>query len=202
MTQGSLVSKVKAVANNAPYTSKWEIIPAHIRVWQLQAFGVKEFVVDRLGKRWDSRWQHPKVTCFSYDHSWQARVWSLKAEMSCGSSVGGTSIEDLAEKFPDKIIKIPVDIFEGITDEQANKMVEGLQVKGDKAKAAEQIKALYKTFTDSDCTMVEVNPTPIAPARPSKCRTLLLWHYCKCALLPLETKTFSRTSHLEAPKAL
>ena len=32
---------------------------------------------------------------------------------------GGTSIEDLAEKYPEKIIKIPVDVFEGITDEQA-----------------------------------------------------------------------------------
>lgn len=69
---------------------------------------------------------------------------------------GGTSIEDLAEKFPDKIIKIPADIFEGITDEQANKMVEGLKIQGDKKAAAEQIKALYKCFTDSDCTMVEV----------------------------------------------
>lgn len=35
-------------------------------------------------------------------------------------------------------------------------MVEGLAVKGDKKAAAEQIKALYKCFTDSDCTMVEV----------------------------------------------
>lgn len=32
---------------------------------------------------------------------------------------GGTSIEDLAEKFPDKIVKIPIDIRTGITDEQA-----------------------------------------------------------------------------------
>lgn len=32
---------------------------------------------------------------------------------------GGTSIEDLAEKFPDKIVKIPIDIREGITDAQA-----------------------------------------------------------------------------------
>ena len=32
---------------------------------------------------------------------------------------GGTSIEDLAEKFPDKIVKVPVDIREGITDAQA-----------------------------------------------------------------------------------
>lgn len=34
-------------------------------------------------------------------------------------SEGGTSIEDLAEKYPDKIIKIPVDVRTGITDEQA-----------------------------------------------------------------------------------
>ena len=33
-------------------------------------------------------------------------------------SEGGTSIEDLAEKYPEKIIKIPVDIRTGITDEQ------------------------------------------------------------------------------------
>jgi succinyl-CoA synthetase beta subunit len=39
-----------------------------------------------------------------------------------GCSEGGTSIEDLAEKFPDKIIKIPVDIRQGITDEQALKV--------------------------------------------------------------------------------
>ena len=33
---------------------------------------------------------------------------------------GGTSIEDLAEKYPEKIIKIPIDIFEGITDAQVH----------------------------------------------------------------------------------
>lgn len=34
-------------------------------------------------------------------------------------SEGGTSIEDLAEKFPEKIIKVPVDLRVGITQEQA-----------------------------------------------------------------------------------
>lgn len=34
-------------------------------------------------------------------------------------SEGGTSIEDLAEKFPDKILRMPVDPFIGLTDEQA-----------------------------------------------------------------------------------
>merc|ERR1712167_1083 len=46
----------------------------------------------------------------------------------------------------------------GITDAQALTVAEGLEVSGDKAAAAEQIKALYRLFTESDCTMVEVNP--------------------------------------------
>ncbi|EFJ49309.1 succinate-coa ligase beta chain, succinyl-CoA synthetase mitochondrial precursor [Volvox carteri f. nagariensis] len=78
--------------------------------------------------------------------------------MMIGCSEGGTSIEDLAEKYPEKIIKVPVDSRTGITDAQAAKMVEGLRVTGDKAKAAQQIKALYDLFVKCDCTMVEVNP--------------------------------------------
>ena len=74
--------------------------------------------------------------------------------MQC--SEGGTSIEDLAEKYPDKIIKIPVDIRTGITDAQALQMAKGLAVSGDLKAAAEQIKALYKLFDSADCTRVEV----------------------------------------------
>jgi len=73
-------------------------------------------------------------------------------------SEGGTSIEDLAESHPEKIIKVPIDITVGITDAQAAQVVDGLAVTGDKAAAAEQIKALYKLFAERDCTMVEVNP--------------------------------------------
>merc|ERR1712192_55743 len=73
-------------------------------------------------------------------------------------SEGGTSIEDLAEKSPEKIIKVPVDIDVGLTDEQAAKVVAGLKVTGDAAAAKEQIQALYRLFTESDATMVEVNP--------------------------------------------
>uniref|UniRef100_A0A7S2VVC3 Succinate--CoA ligase [ADP-forming] subunit beta, mitochondrial n=1 Tax=Chlamydomonas chlamydogama TaxID=225041 RepID=A0A7S2VVC3_9CHLO len=80
-----------------------------------------------------------------------------------GCSEGGTSIEDLAEKFPDKIIKIPIDIRQGITDSQAMQMVEGLKVTGSKAEAAQQIKGLYNLFVKSDCTMVEVNPLAESP---------------------------------------
>ncbi|KAG4981990.1 hypothetical protein JHK87_026739 [Glycine soja] len=74
-------------------------------------------------------------------------------------SKGGTSIEDLAEKFPDMIIKVPVDVFEGITDEGAAKVVDGLALKvADRNKSIEQVKNLYKLFVDCDCTLLEINP--------------------------------------------
>ncbi|KAI9119182.1 hypothetical protein K1719_009857 [Acacia pycnantha] len=72
---------------------------------------------------------------------------------------GGTSIEDLAEKFPDMIVKVPVDVFEGITDEDAAKVVDGLAPKGvDRNKSIEQVKNLYKLFCECDCTLLEINP--------------------------------------------
>merc|ERR1712019_262734 len=37
-----------------------------------------------------------------------------------GSKTGGTSIEDIAAADPTAIIKVPVDIMEGITDDQAS----------------------------------------------------------------------------------
>ncbi|MCO5573355.1 hypothetical protein L7F22_027124 [Adiantum nelumboides] len=74
-------------------------------------------------------------------------------------SKGGTSIEDLAEKYPDMIIKVPVDIWTGITDKEAAKVVDGLSLKvSDRSAAIEQIKNLYKLFTEKDCTLLEINP--------------------------------------------
>lgn len=73
-----------------------------------------------------------------------------------GCSEGGTSIEDLAEKFPEKIIKVPVDVIQGITKRESMAMVDGLKVSGSQEAAAKQIEALYKLFMEKDCTMVEV----------------------------------------------
>jgi succinyl-CoA synthetase beta subunit len=73
-------------------------------------------------------------------------------------SKGGTSIEDLAHDSPELIVKVPIHPINGMTDAQAAQVVDGLKVTTDKAKAKEQIKALYKLFCAKDCTMVEVNP--------------------------------------------
>ena len=59
-------------------------------------------------------------------------------------SQGGTSIEDLAEEFPDRIIRVPVDPIKGITDADAQAIVKGLGCTCDKADAVEQVKAMYK----------------------------------------------------------
>ncbi|XP_068320134.1 succinate--CoA ligase [ADP-forming] subunit beta, mitochondrial-like [Pyrus communis] len=72
---------------------------------------------------------------------------------------GGTSIEDLAEKFPDQIIKVPINVFTGITDEDAAKVVDGLAPKGaDRNCSIDQVKKLYKLFSETDCTLLEINP--------------------------------------------
>ena len=68
-------------------------------------------------------------------------------------------------------------------------MVEGLQVQSDPAAAAEQIKNLYHTFTNCDCTMVEVGVARRAVLRHASlhCRWPLLcacrrtWHWCHAA---------------------
>ncbi|AQK72722.1 Succinate--CoA ligase [ADP-forming] subunit beta, mitochondrial [Zea mays] len=74
-------------------------------------------------------------------------------------SKGGTSIEDLAEKYPDMIIKVPIDVFKGITDEDAAKVVDGLALKAaDRQSSIEQIKKLYELFCKCDCTLLEINP--------------------------------------------
>merc|ERR1719361_2199640 len=53
-----------------------------------------------------------------------------------GSKTGGTSIEDIAEVDPTAIIKMPVDIMEGITAEQASSMATQMGFTGSQNKEA------------------------------------------------------------------
>ena len=83
---------------------------------------------------------------------------SSASAMVVSCSEGGTSIEDLAEKFPEKIIKVPVDMREGMSPSQAAAVVEGLKVKGDANAAMEQVTRMFKCFCECDATLLEVNP--------------------------------------------
>jgi len=76
-----------------------------------------------------------------------------------GCASGGTSIEDVAAATPDAIVKIPVDITTGVTDEQAATLAGRLGFEGTSGKDCEKlVKNLYKVFIDCDCTMLEINP--------------------------------------------
>ena len=66
---------------------------------------------------------------------------------TCESQNGGVDIEEVAEKTPERIKKVPVDIKTGLTDAMADDIAEFLGFEGDlKAQCSEQVKRLYKMF--------------------------------------------------------
>jgi len=77
---------------------------------------------------------------------------------------GGVDIEEVAEKHPERIKKVPVDIHEGVTDAMATELAVFLGFQGDLVpQCAEQIKNLYTMFLDVDCLQLEVNPLAETP---------------------------------------
>ena len=78
--------------------------------------------------------------------------------MVIACSEGGTSIEDLAETHPDKIIRMKIDVETGLSEALARDLADRLEVNGSVSDAVAQLKALYDVFISSDCTMLEINP--------------------------------------------
>ena len=77
---------------------------------------------------------------------------------------GGVDIEEVAEKTPERIKKMPVDIHTGVTDAMATELAEFLGFKGPLVgQCADQIQRLYKTFLTVDCLQLEVNPLAETP---------------------------------------
>ncbi|MEY2889635.1 MAG: hypothetical protein RIQ30_1233 [Pseudomonadota bacterium] len=75
------------------------------------------------------------------------------------SSEGGMDIEEVAAKTPEKIIKVFVDPLTGLTDAQCDQLSKGIGVpEGSQAQAREVLKNLYKTYWDTDASLVEINP--------------------------------------------
>ncbi|MFH4980843.1 hypothetical protein AB6A40_007552 [Gnathostoma spinigerum] len=76
-----------------------------------------------------------------------------------GSSKGGVNIEEVAATDPSSIIKMPVNIQVGVTDDIANEVADKLGFQADcKTQAADMFKKLYQTFIDCDATLLEINP--------------------------------------------
>ena len=83
-----------------------------------------------------------------------ARSFLVMASVS-----GGMDIEEEAHKTPEKLAKVHVDPNEGISSDKALEIVRKGGFPADVEKAvADVLVTLWKTFKDSDATLVEVNP--------------------------------------------
>ena len=75
------------------------------------------------------------------------------------STEGGMDIEEVAEKTPEKIVKEWVDPAKGLYPYQARKVAVALGLGGKLLNsAAKLIMATYKTWWESDASLVEINP--------------------------------------------
>lgn len=75
------------------------------------------------------------------------------------SSEGGMEIEEVAEKNPEKLIRVSVDPAVGLQPFQARQLAFAIGIKEKVAsKAAKFFLGLYKAYIESDCTIAEINP--------------------------------------------
>lgn len=75
------------------------------------------------------------------------------------STEGGMEIEEVAEKHPEKILKIAIDPASGISGFHARKLAFGLGLTGKQVSSFTKfVLALYGAFIELDCAIVEINP--------------------------------------------
>ncbi len=78
------------------------------------------------------------------------------------SEAGGMDIEDVAERTPEKVLRIGVDPMLGLQPYQGRELAYGLNVDPEFVRPmAETMGNLYKVFDDDDCSLVEINPLAI-----------------------------------------
>jgi succinyl-CoA synthetase beta subunit len=85
------------------------------------------------------------------------------------STEGGMDIEEVAEKFPDKIFKEHIDPAVGIMPYQARKIASALGLKGDLFNAGVKlITGVYNSWWEFDASMVELNPLAVVELADGK----------------------------------
>ncbi|MCY0952877.1 ADP-forming succinate--CoA ligase subunit beta [Streptomyces sp. H27-S2] len=79
--------------------------------------------------------------------------------LAMASVQGGMDIEEVAEKTPEALAKVPVNANEGVTIEKAREIVAQAKFPAEVAeKVAEVLVTLWDTFIAEDALLVEVNP--------------------------------------------
>ena len=82
-----------------------------------------------------------------------------------GSTEGGTEIEEVAAKTPEKILKVQIDPATGMQAFHARKLAFGLGLEGKQVGAAVKFMlAMYQAFQKHDASIVEINPLVVTGA--------------------------------------
>lgn len=85
------------------------------------------------------------------------------------STEGGMDIEEVAAKYPEKIVKIAIDPALGMMPFHGRKLAVALGLKGDLiGEATKLFLGLYKTWWECDASMVEINPLCIVTGKNGK----------------------------------
>ncbi|NGQ93993.1 ADP-forming succinate--CoA ligase subunit beta [Brevibacillus sp. SYP-B805] len=75
------------------------------------------------------------------------------------SEEGGTEIEEVAARTPEKIFKEVIDPVTGLNPFQAQRLAYAINIPNELVKKAAQfMMSLYKAFVDKDCSIAEINP--------------------------------------------
>ena len=75
------------------------------------------------------------------------------------SQDGGMDIEEVAEKHPERIIKVPINPLTGIQGYHLREVMFGLELDPALMKSFSQVlRSLFNLFVDYDCSMLEINP--------------------------------------------
>jgi len=80
------------------------------------------------------------------------------------SKRGGMSIEEVAEQYPEDIIKIPIDPVTGFLPYQIRRLKYDLDLMSLEKEAGKIFSALYKVFIEKDCSLLELNPLVVTKA--------------------------------------
>ncbi len=81
------------------------------------------------------------------------------------STEGGMEVEEVAEHYPEKILRAPVDPASGISGFHARKLAFGLGLEGKQvATFAKFVTSIYEAFVATDAAVIEINPLVVTGA--------------------------------------
>ncbi|PUA34345.1 MAG: succinate--CoA ligase subunit beta [Candidatus Terraquivivens tikiterensis] len=87
---------------------------------------------------------------------------SVGAASILASPEGGIDIEELAAKYPEKIVKVYVDPLVGLKAHHVRRVVGSMALSEEQKKALHDITLnLYRMFVELDCELAEINPLAV-----------------------------------------